>query len=68
MGTMGAWVGTMGAWVLSSEADQFRQDAQECLQKAARSKHTDDKERWLRIAQHFLQKAREAEKEHPQQS
>lgn len=58
----------MGPWVLSSEADQFRQDAQECLQKAARSAHTDDKERWLRIAQHFLQKAREAEKEHSQPS
>jgi Holliday junction resolvase-like predicted endonuclease len=58
----------MGRWVLSSEADQFRQDAQECLQKAARSVHADDKERWLRIAQHFLQKAREAEKEHSQSS
>lgn len=59
---------TMGPWVLSSEADQFRQDAQECLRKAARSKHADDKERWRRIADHFLQKARDAEKEHSQQS
>jgi hypothetical protein len=38
-------MGTMGAWVSNSEADQFRQDAQECLQKATRSKHADDKER-----------------------
>jgi hypothetical protein len=58
----------MGALVMCFEADQFRKDAHECLQQAARSKHADDKERWRRIAQHFLQKAREAENEQRQQS
>lgn len=54
--------------VLSSRADEFRKNADECVQQAARSKHADDKERWLRVAQHFVQMAQQAETEQPQQS
>jgi hypothetical protein len=57
-----------GTWVLSSRADEFRKNADECRQQAARSKLADDRERWLRVAQHFLQMAREAETEQSQQS
>jgi hypothetical protein len=65
-----------GAWVLSSRADEYRKNAadeyrknaEECRRQAARSKHADDRERWLRVAQHFQQLAREAEIEQPQQS
>jgi hypothetical protein len=58
----------LGAWVLSSRADEYRKNAEECRRQAARSKHADDRERWLRVAQHFQQLAREAEIEQPQQS
>jgi hypothetical protein len=42
-------------------ADEFRQNADECRQQAARAFNLLDKERWLKIAELWLQMAQEAE-------
>jgi hypothetical protein len=44
-----------------SRANEFRTNADECREQAARAINPLDKERWLKIAQHWLQMAQEAE-------
>ena len=44
-----------------SRADEFRKNAEECRQQAAKSFNSLDKERWLKIAEHWLQMAQEEE-------
>jgi len=44
-----------------SRAEEFRKNADECRQQAAKSINHLDKERWLTIAEHWLQLAQEAE-------
>jgi hypothetical protein len=46
---------------LMSRADEFCQNADECGQQAARAFNLLDKERWLKIAELWLQMAQEAE-------
>jgi uncharacterized tellurite resistance protein B-like protein len=43
-----------------SRAEEFRKNADECSQQAAKSRNHLDKERWLKIAEHWLQMAQEA--------
>jgi hypothetical protein len=45
-----------------SRADEFRRNADECRLPAERSLNLLDKERWLKIAEHWLQTAQEADK------
>ena len=44
-----------------SRADEFRKNADECRQQSAKAINHLDKERWLKIAEHWLQIAQEAE-------
>ena len=44
-----------------SRADEFRKNADECRQQAAKSFNPLDKERWLMIAEHWLRMAQEAD-------
>jgi hypothetical protein len=44
-----------------SRADEFRKNADECRQKAAKAFNPLDKERWLKIAEHWLLMAQEAD-------
>jgi Holliday junction resolvase-like predicted endonuclease len=44
-----------------SRADEVRKDGYECRQKAERAINPLDKERWLKIAEHWLQMAQEAD-------
>ena len=46
-----------------SRAEEFRKNADECSQQAAKSINHFDKERWLKIAEHWLQLAQDAEAE-----
>jgi hypothetical protein len=42
-----------------NRADEFRKNADECRQQAEKSIHPMDKERWLKLAWHWLQMAQE---------
>jgi hypothetical protein len=42
-------------------ADQFRQNVEECRLQAERAHNPIDKEAWLKIAEHWLQMAQEAD-------
>jgi hypothetical protein len=42
-------------------ADEFRKNADECRQQAESAINPLDKERWLKIAEHWLQMAQEAD-------
>ena len=42
-----------------SRADEFRRNADECRQQATKAINPLDKERWLKIAEHWLQMAQE---------
>jgi hypothetical protein len=44
-----------------SRADEFRKNADECRQQAAKAFNPLDKERWLKIAEHWLLMAQEAD-------
>ena len=44
-----------------SRADEFRKNANECRQQAAKAFNPLDKERWLKIAEHWLRMAQEAD-------
>ena len=44
-----------------SRAEEFRKNADKCRQQAAKAINHLDKERWLKIAEHWLQMAQEAE-------
>jgi hypothetical protein len=44
-----------------SRADEFRKNADECRQQAAKAFNPLDKERWLKIAEHCLLMAQEAD-------
>jgi hypothetical protein len=44
-----------------SRADEFRKNADECRRQAELSLNPLDKERWLKIAEHWLQMAQEAD-------
>jgi hypothetical protein len=44
-----------------TRADQFRPNVDECREQAERSHNPLDKERWLKIAEHWLIMAREAD-------
>jgi hypothetical protein len=44
-----------------SRADEFRKNADECRQHAAKAFNPLDKERWLKIAEHWLLMAQEAD-------
>ena len=45
-----------------SNADQFRRDAEEARQSAARSTKQEDKAFWLRLAEDWYKLAQEADK------
>ncbi len=45
--------------------DEFRRNADECRQQAERAINPLDKERWLKIAEHWLKMAQEAESDRP---
>ncbi|WP_193760667.1 hypothetical protein [Bradyrhizobium yuanmingense] len=48
-----------------TDAERFRQEAEECRQLAASSINPLDKETWLRLAAEWLKMAEEAERRRP---
>jgi hypothetical protein len=47
-----------------SREDEFRKNADDCAWRATRAIRSQDKERWLKLAEHWLQMAQhEAEKD-----
>jgi hypothetical protein len=50
---------------LSSRADDFRRNAAECHEQAARSLAPRDKQQWLKIAEHWLKLAEATEQAKP---
>jgi hypothetical protein len=47
---------------MASNANTYRKNADDCSTLAARSVRPADKERWLKIAEQWLQMAQEADK------
>ena len=51
-----------------SDADRYRQEAEECLKLAEGARAQVDKEGWLRLAADWMKLAEGAEKEQPRRS
>jgi hypothetical protein len=48
-------------YVPKSKVEEFRQHAEACIQHAEECTEPSDKERWLKIAESWLERAREEE-------